>query len=132
MQETCVRSLDWEDSCGEGNGNPLQYSGLENSMDCTVQGVAKSRTRLTYFHNDWLWGLRQVTHPLWSPVSLSIWTGLSRGFSDHVLQKLRFLRDTVVGRRTRLNGECPRPSNFDGILMCHSFQSSLKTLPSCS
>ena len=29
---------------GEGEGYPLQYSGLENSMDCTVHGVAKSRT----------------------------------------------------------------------------------------
>ena len=26
MQETQVRSLGWEDSSGEGNGNPLQYS----------------------------------------------------------------------------------------------------------
>ena len=26
----------------EGNGYPLQYSGLENSMDCIVHGVAKS------------------------------------------------------------------------------------------
>ena len=31
-------------SPGEGNGYPLQYSGLENSMDCIVHGVAKSRT----------------------------------------------------------------------------------------
>ena len=31
-------------SPGEGNGNPLQYFGLENSMDCIVNGVAKSRT----------------------------------------------------------------------------------------
>ena len=29
---------------GEGKGHPLQYSGLENSVDCTVHGVAKSRT----------------------------------------------------------------------------------------
>ena len=29
-------------SPGEGKGYPLQYSGLENSMDCTVHGVAKS------------------------------------------------------------------------------------------
>ena len=29
---------------GEGNGHPLQYSGLENSMDYTVHGVAESRT----------------------------------------------------------------------------------------
>ena len=31
-------------SPGEGKGYPLQYSGLENSIDCTVHGVAKSRT----------------------------------------------------------------------------------------
>ena len=31
-------------SSGEVNGYPLQYSGLENSMDCTVHGVTKSRT----------------------------------------------------------------------------------------
>ena len=36
-------------SPGEGKGYPLQYSGLENSMDCIVQGVAKSRTLLTDF-----------------------------------------------------------------------------------
>ena len=29
---------------GEGNGYPLQYSGLENSMDSIVHGVAKSWT----------------------------------------------------------------------------------------
>ena len=31
-------------SLGEGNGYLLQYSGLENSMDCIVPGVAKSWT----------------------------------------------------------------------------------------
>ena len=46
MQETWVRSLGWE----EGNGYSLQYSGLENSMDCIVHRVAKSRTRLSDFH----------------------------------------------------------------------------------
>lgn len=30
---------------GEGSGSPLQYSGLGNSVDCTVHGVAESRTR---------------------------------------------------------------------------------------
>ena len=35
---------------GEGKGHPLQYSGLENSMDCIVPGVAKSLTRLSKFH----------------------------------------------------------------------------------
>ena len=37
-------------SPGERNGYPLQYSGLENSTDCVVHGVAKSRTRLSNFH----------------------------------------------------------------------------------
>ena len=43
-------------SPGEGNGNPLQYSCLGNSMDreawwATVQGVTKSRTRLSAHRN---------------------------------------------------------------------------------
>ena len=37
-------------SLGEGNGYPLQYSGLENSVDYIVHGVAKSWTRLSDFH----------------------------------------------------------------------------------
>ena len=37
-------------SPGEGKGYPLQYSGLENSMDRIVHGVAKCQTRLSNFH----------------------------------------------------------------------------------
>ena len=37
-------------SPGEGKGYPLPYSGLENSMDCVVHGVAKSQTWLIDFH----------------------------------------------------------------------------------
>ena len=37
-------------SPGERNGYPLQYSGLENSMDCIVHGVTKSQTQLSDFH----------------------------------------------------------------------------------
>ena len=36
-------------SPGEGKGYPLQYSGLENSMDHIVHGVTKSQTRLSNF-----------------------------------------------------------------------------------
>ena len=36
-------------SPGEGKGCPLQYSGLENSMDCIVHGITKSWTRLSDF-----------------------------------------------------------------------------------
>ena len=39
-------------SPGEGKGYPLQNSGLENSMDCIVHGVAKRQTQLSHFHFD--------------------------------------------------------------------------------
>ena len=54
-------------SPGEGKGYPLQYSGLETSMDCIVQGVTKSQTRLSdfhfHFHGEMKWnivGLEQM------------------------------------------------------------------------
>ena len=37
-------------SPGEEKGYPLQYSGLENSMDHIVHGVVKSQTQLSDFH----------------------------------------------------------------------------------
>ena len=39
-----------EKAPGEGRGYPLQYSGLENYMDCIVHGVVKSWTRPSDFH----------------------------------------------------------------------------------
>ena len=41
----------WGGSSGGGNGNPLQYSCLVNSIDgearwATIRGIAKSQTRL--------------------------------------------------------------------------------------
>ena len=50
MRETWIQSLGREDYPGEGRGYPLQYSGLENLMDCMVHGVAKSRTWLSDLH----------------------------------------------------------------------------------
>ena len=44
-------------SPGEGNGYPLQYSGLENSRDSIVHGVAKSHTWLSNFHFYFQYGL---------------------------------------------------------------------------
>ena len=46
---------------GEGNEYPLQYSGLENPMDYTVHGVAKSCIRLSDFHChflSWPWNTK--------------------------------------------------------------------------
>ena len=52
-----------ERSSGEGKGYPLQYSCLENPMDYTVHGVAKSLTQLSnfYFH----WGTK-IPHAMWN------------------------------------------------------------------
>ena len=57
MWETWVRSLGQEDSPREGNGCPLQYSCLENSMDrkawqATVRGITKSDTIEQLTHTD--------------------------------------------------------------------------------
>ena len=38
MKETPVQFLGWEDLLKEGKGYPLQYSGMENSMDCSPWG----------------------------------------------------------------------------------------------
>ena len=55
-------------SPGEGNGNPLQYSCLENSMDggawrAVVHGVTKSQTRQSNFTSlhPYLWGAIRFT-----------------------------------------------------------------------
>ena len=60
-----------ERSPEEGKGYPLQYSGLENSMDYVVHGVIKSRTRLSnsHFHSE-----NSLLHipaklPAWFPLS---------------------------------------------------------------
>ena len=55
--ETRVQSLDQEDPLGEGNGSPLQYSCLENSMDgeawwATVHGVSELDTTLLSLYAD--------------------------------------------------------------------------------
>ena len=57
MQETQVQPLSWEDPLEKENGNPLQYSCLENPMDgvawkAAVHGVTKSWTRLSHFTSD--------------------------------------------------------------------------------
>ena len=41
-------------SPGEAKGHPLQYSGLENSMDRIVHGVTKSQTQPSNFRTFYL------------------------------------------------------------------------------
>ena len=52
-------------SPGEGKGYPLQYSGLENSMDCIVHGVTKSWNQLS----DFLFSQIQRSYNWMRPVS---------------------------------------------------------------
>ena len=66
-------------SSEKGNGNPLQYSCLENFMDrgawwAMVHGVAKSQTRQGNFHS--------LTHSvqLWSPCSSCLCSSSGSGF----------------------------------------------------
>ena len=47
MQETWFRSLGWEEPLKKGKATHSKYSGLENSMNCVVHGVANSRTCLS-------------------------------------------------------------------------------------
>ena len=50
MQETWVRSLGWEDPLEKGKATHSSIL-VENSMDCTVHRVTKSRIRLSGFHS---------------------------------------------------------------------------------
>ena len=56
-------------SSGEGKGYPLQYSGLENSLECIAHGVAKSRTQLSDFHLMFILGVNVYIPQTSSPCS---------------------------------------------------------------
>ena len=47
-------------SPGEAKSYPLQYSGQENCMDCTVHGVTKSQSSLSVFHSPTSYSLISV------------------------------------------------------------------------
>ena len=67
-----------ERSPGEGKGYPLQYSCLENSMDCIIHGVTKSWTQLSNFHFHflpaflqwWFWSLPPIQFYKPLPIAL--------------------------------------------------------------
>ena len=75
MQETWVWSLGWEDSLGEWKGYSFQYSGLENSIDCIVHGVAKSQKQLSDFHFHYL-DIELWIYPIYGVHILTLLTGI--------------------------------------------------------
>ena len=76
-------------SSGEGKGYPLQYSGLEDSMDSIVHGVPKNHTKLSDFH--FLYRLlqaslvAQMAPAIWGSwvLSLSLKDSLEEGMATH-------------------------------------------------
>ena len=100
-------------SPGEGKGYSLQYSGLENSMDCVIHGVTKSWTQLSDFQAlawwrtgespskvaplwlrswefSWGWGLGALAHFLDSPFGL----GFLTGFREEVVASVNVPRES--------------------------------------
>ena len=77
MQETPVQFLGWKDPLLKGKSYPLEYSGLENSMDCIVHEVTKSQKGLNDFH---FWGASLVAQlvknlPAMQETGFDSWVG---------------------------------------------------------
>ena len=105
-------------SLGEGKSYPLQYSGLENSMDCIVRGVTKTRPRLNDFHHSPL-DFHQ-DHSAWSfyhfcPISLAVLNEGLRG--DY------FASPTPTRRHFAVSGEIFVCYNWKGYLWLPKFRS---------
>ena len=106
-------------SPGEGKGYPLQYSGLENSMDCIVHGVPKSGTGLSNLKNknkkrhykhmaaslkwDWCHYLMSLSHmqsnkPIlnWQSQRKDLWLGFGLQSGMRIKLKSKHLEPFVV------------------------------------
>jgi len=73
---SCFILLCFSGHLGEGNGNPLQYSCLENPMDrgawwAAVYGVTQGRTRLKWLSSSSSGHLRVYNNAYWSNLYLS-------------------------------------------------------------
>ena len=91
-------------SPGEGKGYPLQYSCLENSMDCIVHGVPKSGTQLSDFHFHFLMTASQKISPGISLEGMML--KLKLQYFGHLMQRVDSLEKTLMlggtgGRRKR-------------------------------
>ena len=107
-------------SPGEGNGNPPQYSCLENPMDggawsATVHGVTKSWTQLSDFTFFTVRNLsillRKVQSGMISAVlSLSV---MSNSLQLHIQQPTRLFCQWVFSRQEYCRGlSCPPPGDL--------------------
>ena len=85
---------------GEGNGNPLQCSCLENPRDggawwAAVYGVAQGQTWLKWLSSIYIYICLPTNSQDWSPLGWTGWIslqskGLSKVFSNNTVQKHQF------------------------------------------
>ena len=94
-------------SPGEGKGYPLQYSGLENFMDCRDHGVAKSQIRLSDFSLSLsALFMVQLSHPYMTAgntVALTIWTFVGKVMSLLFNTLSRFVIAILPGNKCLLS-----------------------------
>ena len=96
-------------SPGEGNGNPLQYSCMEKPMDrgawwATVHGVAKCRTRNTYFAVFGHWENKDEKSLLLSP-----WILCLRSPCNRRCVNVSFLHTSESHHVVKMDGWCCVP-----------------------
>ena len=89
-------------SPGEGKGYPLQYSGLENSMDCIVQGAAESDTaeRLSLSLK---WKMVFSDHNLSARSTHCYWIGLKLFFQSNMLFEMESLSHLIKTPNSKTN-----------------------------
>ena len=125
-------------SHGEGNSYPLQYSGLGNSMDCIIHGVAKSETRLSNFHFlsflgvQGLWSENLITYfILWVGHLLRLdvmtsfikywWIDLCRFFKCWHIWLYNIRKITLVKITMKLTlGTCQAHNQFSSVQFSYS------------
>ena len=122
-------------SAGEGIGYRLQYSGLENSMDCIVHRVAKTRTWLSDWSDlIWLyparllcpWGFSRQEYWSGLPCPLpggSSQPGIKPRSSTLLVESLLFeppgkSKNTRVGNLSLLQGNFLTQESHCGLLHC--------------
>ena len=121
-------------SPGEGKGYPIEYSDLENSMDCIIHWVTKSRTRLSGFH-----------FHFHGPCAFPVYTAQAPGCSEgelpkagpglHALPRSKLLRFRFSGtpQRQRLSWACVLcPSQVQGAQATRCFSSALSQVRGAS
>ena len=108
-----------ERSPGEGKGYPLQYSGLENSIECMVHGVTKSWTWLSDFQNNYFARLYKDSPWCRAHESESHSSRVQLFATPWTIQSTEFSRQKYeVGSLSLFQGISPTQGSNPGLLSC--------------